>query len=615
MGKLALLLVIAVTLGGGAMLYQSSSITRSTDANQAGFQEEEVVREITRSAYNSALAKVQQQAITGQIDAARDSVKNLNAKRAYQGGYFWADANYVSGQPYLDIEAYGEYASANTEVAGNKQHVIKARLTLNSILESAVSLVADGANVDLDDTFSINGVNHNAVTGATSDLGLLTYGVAAKSGSRADFWAAMEAGNHESQIWGRTSGSETPGTQSILEEDESAFVQDLINDALQHADQTLGSLQILDGVSQTYGTTHNPQITVVNGDITIEPGGSLTGSGMLVIGGDFQNLGGRFEWDGIVLASDPNSSVTFNFYGDSRIDGALILQSDVSDCGGDLVVCEDSRLRVNYLASYAWYCSAVYYEPINPDGTTGPAVELFPSGGNRFGDLFEEYDEIIPAGTQMNFFIRVDTDHGGAGDGQCYGGNGTYDLYALNPTGETGQLEEARHGMLDTHISSPYTWRVSWEDQTRFTDAEHDGVRDGFYGLLGWTEYSQWDALINPLTGYREIWDAGDIPDFSDQIIEIELLQADGTPYDPNAVLGGNAAPIHLTMTGDDTDPNLAPEVNYSYDAIVPLARKLATIRDLMQFDVKITEQATCSPTTSPNYPACLEDAAGGVGG
>ncbi len=90
------------------------------------------------------------------------------------------------------------------------------------------------------------------------------------------------------------------------------------------ADQTLGS-GIYNGGA--FGTYTNPQITLINGDATLN--GNLTGSGILVVNGDL-TIRGTFSFQGIIIAYK-EAAIKTELNGTGTVIGSLIISGTSVD--------------------------------------------------------------------------------------------------------------------------------------------------------------------------------------------------------------------------------------------------------------------------------------------
>ena len=214
-----------------------------------------------------------------------------------------------------------------------------------------------------------------------------------------------------------------------------------------------------------------------------------------------------------------------------------------------LIARHDGLIDVSFLESMAGYCSAVFYQAYTLDMEEGEVPEpimLFPPQNRNQewpANARPAQAIYVEAGTQMNFFIAVDENCDlwtyGMDLEDCSVRKEVRDFvfdatkfdhihYALEvKAGELDQAEEAVWGLTEQHPTNRQRWRISWEDLDRPdwnqpnsedpTESMQALKRFG-YDLVGWPTA---DA-----NGYRVLEDFGDRPDFSDQVIEVEVIRA-----------------------------------------------------------------------------------------
>ncbi|HEX7069572.1 MAG TPA: hypothetical protein VF190_02150 [Rhodothermales bacterium] len=91
-------------------------------------------------------------------------------------------------------------------------------------------------------------------------------------------------------------------------------------------------------------------------------------------------------------------------------------------------------------------------------------------------------------------------------------------------------LQEGKYAMIQEKPGHPGVWRIAFEDlvysDAKLADVKANGYgstvwQNGTYGGSGWT-------TVNA-DGYYQLNDYGHMPDYSDQVIEVEL-----TPVSPS---------------------------------------------------------------------------------
>lgn len=250
-------------------------------------------------------------------------------------------------------------------------------------------------------------------------------------------------------------------------------------------------------------------------------------------------------------------------------------------------VADSSRLEIEFIDSMAGYCSAIFLQRMQPkaknnnghgnncDGVDSsnpgkgnnhwedPSVDSDPTdevvdddeckGGGRKPDKFREmetelvfapgnnrngamssYDRIIAPGTRLNFILAVDADNSCEDRGEAVTINDDSFDYVRSSFAEDvtqfGKINEAPYALMQEKPSQPGTWRIAFEDlifdDERLWDIKQNGYpnhdsnnawsnRDKTYGGNGWGTDSE---------GYARLKDYGNVPDFSDQVIEVKII-------------------------------------------------------------------------------------------
>ena len=235
----------------------------------------------------------------------------------------------------------------------------------------------------------------------------------------------------------------------------------------------------------------------------------------------------------------------------------------------------DGLVEVSFLQSMAGYCSAVFYREYTldtPEGTIPEAIMLF-APDNRDRRTARPTQTIwVEAGTQMNFFIAVDkncSERVPTSYDECevreYGqtyvfnpGDFDYIHYALDV--EAGSLDQATEeiwGVVEQHPDDRQRWRIGWEDihntswdRPDSEDPTHSlqALKMFGYDGVGWPDQDTWL--------YRLLRDYGNRPDFSDQVIEINVIAA----TDPEFYSKQEAARAEQAACGEDVDEQVTTE-------------------------------------------------------
>ncbi len=235
---------------------------------------------------------------------------------------------------------------------------------------------------------------------------------------------------------------------------------------------------------------------------------------------------------------------------------------------GTLEVTEPSLLKVTFLESMAGYCSAIFLERYVPWSNNGhgnnedgvdssnpgkskegedsdPTVDdevkvgstkyrrlepelIFAPGNNRDGAEALYTTELQP-GERINFILAVDADFSCEKRGQAVtikDKSFNYTRPALTAdVKDLVDMQEGPYAMIERSPLAEGVWRIAFEDLVFSEDKLLDIKKNGYggswnskkktYGGTGWT-YN--------VDGYRLLRDFGGKPDFSDQVIAVQLL-------------------------------------------------------------------------------------------
>ncbi len=334
---------------------------------------------------------------------------------------------------------------------------------------------------------------------------------------------------------------------------------------------------------QHQGGTFRVRAELVNGEVV-----RITSVGY--IGGEFVRLrGNQSPEPGWCRQEDPFSRENYT--------GACHTMSDATGNSpiyeyelpsGDPLTAklECSKLTVEFIDSRAGYCSAVYLERRLPTGIQAgadpnasdpePPEMIFTPGNNRNGQV-SLVTKYIRGGTQMNFFIGVDKDCSTRATSTSVEGYPQFTGDVNNPApydhlhyalaeevGKLGDMSETPWAFTEMHPegvdnSGPdaiQRWRIGWEDQ-HITSWDNPGSSDPQTSLQA-LKSQGYDGLGWPDAdgrGYRTLRDYGSRPDFSDQVVEVKLVEeTDLSLCSPPDEGGGIEPPVDPTV-----EPTVAP--------------------------------------------------------
>ncbi len=364
----------------------------------------------------------------------------------------------------------------------------------------------------------------------------------------------------------------------------------------EHGNDLHGAIRDInkDGTGKKYlqgshqGGTFRARAELVNGEVV-----RITSVGY--IGGSFVRLrGNQSPESGWCSEPDPfsNEYYTGSCHTMSDVTGDSPIYEYELPSGDPLTAkLECGKLEVEFIDSMAGYCSAVYMERTLPtgieegddpnDGDPEPAEMIFIPGNNRNGRT-STVSKYVRGGTQMNFFIGVDQDCSTRATSTSVEGypqfTGSVDSpapydhlhYALaEEVGKLGDMSETPWAFTEMHpdgiaadeASGLFTqrWRIGWEDQhiIAWDNPNSDNPANSLQALKS-QGYDGFGWPTADSRGYRELRDYGSRPDFSDQVIEVKLVdEADLTLcYPPDE----EEPPTIEPPTDPDPEPTIEPD-------------------------------------------------------
>ena len=271
-------------------------------------------------------------------------------------------------------------------------------------------------------------------------------------------------------------------------------------------------------------------------------------------------------------------------------------EASVPTTPGGPTVSDSSRLDITFVESMAGYCSAIYLQRLVPknnnghgnncdgvdnsnpgngphhDNDTDPNVDdecggggAYPSNGNgnkknKYRAMEPElvfspgnnrdgaeanFNSLIAPGTRLNFILAVDADNSCERRGDDIDINDhSYDYTRKSfseDVSEFGKIHEAPYSLMQENPNQSGTWRIAFEDLI-FDDAKLWDIKQNGYpnsdSRNHWNRRTEtyggngWGIDGN---GYARLKDFGQLPDFSDQVIEVKIVPVSGSGDDPPA--------------------------------------------------------------------------------
>lgn len=276
------------------------------------------------------------------------------------------------------------------------------------------------------------------------------------------------------------------------------------------------------------------------------PDGGLTGP----------HDGGHFEARMVATSPSSFTIVSTGFFGNaSHVQDGRTMESEylAEEPPGKNRSDEVRALDVEFVQSMAGFCAGIYVERLPPEGSqeTYQRPELLFRPGNK-NDHHEgrsaTYDNIIMPGETVNFIMSVDPDcnkrnqHVEDYDDDAYHLYRRALRYSVGADGEFSDMKETLYAIVEPNKNNDGVWRIAWEDlwapysqrkdeEAKWTPAQYKDIKaNGYPTCSGCDSASQWDGETWGGTGwatnhdgYNRLQDWGQLPDFSDQVIEAQM--------------------------------------------------------------------------------------------
>lgn len=307
---------------------------------------------------------------------------------------------------------------------------------------------------------------------------------------------------------------------------------------------------------------------------------------------------GTFTHGGAPVVHVIEESVTFDVLG---VDPGL----PAGQCG---------EVRVQFLESRATHCSAVFLQETH-GGVTGRTRMVYPPGKHRDGERNDGFAVLVAPGTRINVGIGVDDacrsggsrptshpslrmdaaeatrrDRGPAAlaadmDRYVYrAGDWARTLWALDAPSAQFAGAEGPSALVEADPARPQRWRVAFEDRDGWDLAPSDARyleprrslwatkaqgydRDGDGRGEGWADRETvtigtsrgrpYVARRAGPDGFHDLTDSGNKPDFSDQVVFVEVVPTAGAcpSVSDRGRAGGGPGPAGDHYTGPTDGP------------------------------------------------------------
>lgn len=466
-----------------------------------------------------------------------------------------------------------EYGTVELDIAGlsgEADHTIDATVVYKAPMPAALLLNADELTVNHDGSaYLISGVDmrmpsHGGAPGVLRPVSAIQTNHPAHQ-------AALQQDLAADQVVGDGGSSSVDATL------DEAFVQQLYDEAMAEADVTYAGPITLSG---TFGSSSNPQIVVVDGDLTVT--GSLSGTGVLLVkNGDLLIDSSDFQWEGLVLAHDA-SGLTVRMDGGARLYGSLMAVGrqlgeldaacvpPFSIVGNQTIPQVDYTLRTEVIGAAISY-GGQYDMPVTTQIVVGSdtrepwnAFDLpVDANVNRDGSFVYEPQEVFAAGTGLAVNGRswkLQADASGAS-------NDDWTVHMeKNSTVLDNQLKVLRDGDVAPSIDG-YLGQTSVEEYLT------DYIVDGVVTLEANQAIYLFELGVNNTSSSAH--------DYQDLVVLATMVPA----ASDMSVAGTSSSTALCPLTSEDAGRlefhiNDGSQIHHSGEAIAKLGQRLDTIRE-----------------------------------
>jgi len=359
MGKAVIIIVAAVTLGAGYLMFGAQQTAVATDDEQNSYAEKVIANEIAQSAYNLALSR-----LSRDYTSWRPSQTDVS----YQGGSYDLTVEGPADGP-VDITVEGKYGKARVELSG----------TIVRGFEFLDAVTADGtiANVEDDDnTITISGHDTKPPSlGGNGGTGASVHGIRSLT-------AAVDAAFRSGLAVNRVIGVD--GTADLVIGPPEIDAEDLMESIQEAATQVYTSNKTFEE-DDVLGSPENPVVIYSTHDIKFEE--DARGYGIIFADGKKVEFKDESVWEGLIVQ---RSDKEFKVEDDAAVYGAVYLIGEKFDhpAGGDPGL-PGGHFDVDVFE----YARKIYHEHQYDDKFDVTSVDLLSADCKTGGGLC--FDEVI----------------------------------------------------------------------------------------------------------------------------------------------------------------------------------------------------------------------------
>jgi hypothetical protein len=316
MGKLTLLLVMAVAVGGTLLSMNTRGMLGDASRARAEGQADLLARQIAESAQAIAL--------TAMIGETGFQNPGITGPRDLQGGQYEVQIDTLNPQ-FATFSVEGSYGGAVHTIRSTYQYdPLEYPGPIWLDVPYATASVSAGADISNNPNVQFDRRRHDQLQlEGFLPLGSMTSAVGASLATAGTALDVPSAG-----AWA--------GKAEDLNVADAEGLYMAVVSSMDAGDQTLSGAQAISG-TQTWGGAD--QVTYVDGNLTVLAGGTLAGSGALAVHGSLAvQAGGTLNWDGIIVLKSEQDVLPVSLDGTVSIAGGLVVVHQALPPGGHLDV-------------------------------------------------------------------------------------------------------------------------------------------------------------------------------------------------------------------------------------------------------------------------------------
>jgi hypothetical protein len=347
MGKMALLVVMSLSLVVGIITYTINKSKNTLVENVTGFQKYTSARNIAHTGVNMMLSKMDANdtSVTNYLQPNMQAMKIFNISSGICTVYARLASVDTSKRDTVDLIARSRFMDTT--------RYMKIRLRRQPVpfptVGEAVGLRIPDANFTMSGTPSIDGRNHTIGGALTAQP---------DTSNKPGVGVLNPADTTQVLLY----GSKIDGTKDVVVDSNMSnpisYVEEYINAA--DVSYTTGTY----GSNMTWGSVSEPWIVSVEGDVKFS--GNIEGWGILIVHGDI-TLTGTFTFHGLVVAyKEMQIDVTFA-KGTPDVIGGLLMAGPAGstfDMRGSSAISysKDAIELAKYINKLQWYKVVYWYE-------------------------------------------------------------------------------------------------------------------------------------------------------------------------------------------------------------------------------------------------------------